>query len=190
MLVAAWMLFANALSGCVSGGEEWTRADDTYYVNLIRWEAIRSDGSSAKADCMLMVNDYADRIRFAAEVGEPITLTETFSVFPMKYEEYQPHHGDDAYWCAKSGGRQLSSIRNPQCWTTLEPDETVACASTAGIVAEITEAEILPPGSYPDDAKTLWEVDGFRMTLKILGKGKQCVEQCGTVGDYLAFTVE
>jgi hypothetical protein len=185
--LAGTSLLTFAAGGCITGGEEVKREDDTYYVNLLHWEATLADGTAAGSGCLYTEGDYGERIDIPAEVGDTVTLTERFVTFPTTYDDWGRHR-DVEYWCERSDGRRRSSIPNAACWKALSPEETTECAGEAGVNVELLGAEIMPPGNYPADDTVAYDADGFRLTFKVLAEGEQCVS-CLTPGDFLAFTI-
>src|SRR6187200_2719022 len=88
----------------VQGGEEESRNDDTFYVNVVHWEATNADGAAVGSGCVLPLEaDYGKHIAFAAVAGQTITLSETFRTFHTTGDDYSAHP-DEAYWCNRSDG--------------------------------------------------------------------------------------
>jgi hypothetical protein len=176
------------MSGCVGGGEERGREDNSFHVAFVRWQAKLGDGSDAGSGCVLTNNkdSYGESVVIAAEPGDTVELSETYGRFLTTSEAWSAHPDDDAYWCAKSGAQRWVSIRNPSCFQPFDPDAAPARCGESSF--NLVESQVLPAGDYPE-GPYVRDADGFQLTLELGSRGEQCLQDCDR-GQRVEFVVE
>jgi len=178
------------VSGCVSGGEEQEREDDSFYVGLVRWQATLADETDAGSGCVVTNyrdSTYGEQLVVRAEPGSTVTLTETFERFITTTKAWSAHVHDDSYWCGKSGAGRWASVRNPSCFEPFDPETAPGACRKSDFT--IVDSEVLPPGNYANDRPYVFDADGFRLTLQIHTRGAQCLQDCD-LGQRIEFVVE
>jgi hypothetical protein len=182
------MCLALLMTGCVGGGEERGREDDSFHVALVRWQAKLDDGTDAGSGCVLTNNkdSYGEALVVSAEPGATVELSETFERFRTTSEAWSAHPNDDPYWCGKSGAERWVSIRNPNCFEPFDPDAAPARCGQSSF--KFVQTQALPPADYPEDPY-IRDADGFRLTVELGSRGEQCLQDCDR-GQRIEFVVE
>jgi hypothetical protein len=183
-------LACAALSlGCVHGGEEHSREPTTTWVGVVRYEAVNQRNETVGSGCSVDSSKYHEQIRFHAEPGDHVELTEIFRAITTTADEAEAHRDDVEYWCAQDDGIRYAQAPDASCWRSVAPEETTACFQQEGLVGNIGAVK-----SVPDAPLTAGKIDGFTLSIDVVGTGKQCVQlQCnagGPGGEQLAFVVE
>lgn len=190
-LRSALLALALALSGCVvQGGEERGRETASYWVGVIRFEAVNQAGEVVGAGCTVDAPKFHDQVRFRAQLGDRVELTERFEAVPTTVATAENHRDDAEYWCAQAETRRYDQVLDVSCWKSVAPDASDACSLEGGLVGSIENRRFVPDLPGPTAGKT----DGFTLSIAILGSGKQCVQmRCMDTGigrEQLAFVVE
>jgi hypothetical protein len=185
------VLLALALPGCVvQAGEEEDRGPPLYWVGVLRFEAVNQNGEVVGSGCTVDAPKYHDQVRFRAQPGDRVELTERFVAVPTTVATAKSHRDDPEYWCAQAETRRYEQVLDVSCWKSLTPDASDACWLEGGIVGRIESRKFVPDLAVPTAGKT----DGFTLSIAVLGSGKQCIQmRCTDTGlgrEQLAFVVE
>lgn len=188
--VAACLASALASACVVQGGEERGRESDLATVGVLRFEATNGAGETVGSGCTLDLPDYYDRVRFRAESGDTVELTERFQAVWTTAADSKAHAGDVDYWCAQRDTRRYVNVPDPSCWKVLEPNQSDACFTEGGVAGAIDQTRFVPDTPQAEQDAT----DGFKLFISVKKSGKQCVNvTCGASfppREQIAFVIE
>lgn len=164
-------------SGClVQGGEEAGRHNRPLPATrgISRFEAQNQDGEVVGSGCTLDWDGFREGVRFSAKAGDQVVLRQLFSRVAADVEKpSEAQMNDPEYWCGVgSKPYRYAGVLDGECAQAVEPELSESCRNEAGLAARIDAFEYIPNVALPKAA----EVDGYAMSLHVLGKGRQCVQ--------------